>query len=363
MSRPLRVLLTADPELPVPPRLYGGIERIVALLANGLAARGHDVLLVAHRDSQTAARLVPYRHQNSRGPSRLSHAAVIARAAIRYRPDVVHAFSRLESLAGVLAFRTPTVMSYQRAVTPRSIVWGRRFGRGRLTFTACSARMLDGVRALAPWRVIHNAVDTSRFTFAPVVSADAPLVFLGRLEPIKGPHLAIEVARRTGRQLLLAGNVPQEHRRFFDESIRPYLDGDRVRYLGPVDDEAKRDLLASAAALLMPIQWDEPFGIVMAEALACGTPVIGLSRGAVPEVVDDGVTGFVCEEPEALIAAVGALSHLDRHACRLAAETRFSHTVLVEAYETLYREVVVTDARRVPAPAARHDSMAAGGER
>lgn len=364
MSGPLRVMLTADPELPVPPRLYGGIERIIALLAEGLAARGHDVVLVAHRESSAPGQLVAYARPDSHVFDRIRNAVTIGRAAVRYRPDVIHSFGRLESLALTFPLQTPKVMSYQRAVTPRSVVWGRRLGRGRVAFAACSERMLEGVHDLARWRVIYNAVDTTRYRFAPIVPADAPLVFLGRIEPIKGPQVAIEIARRTGRRLVLAGNVPAEHQLFFDEHVRPYLDGVRITHAGPVDDAAKSELLSSAAALLMPILWEEPFGIVMAEALACGTPVLGLARGAVPEVVEHGVTGYVCEDRESLGAAVADLHRLDRTACRRAAEARFSHTVLVDAYESLYRELAMqADARSAAVSAAGHGSVVAGGDR
>jgi glycosyltransferase involved in cell wall biosynthesis len=165
-------------------------------------------------------------------------------------------------------------------------------------------------------------------------------VFLGRIEEIKGPHLAIDVARETGRRLVIAGNVPDDHRAYFERTIAPHVDGRAVTFVGAVDDAEKNRLLGSAAALLMPVLWEEPFGIVMAEALACGTPVIGLARGAVPEVVDDGVTGFVCEDVRGMVQAVGRVSRLSRQACRSDAERRFSDTAIVDAYERLYREVV-----------------------
>jgi glycosyltransferase involved in cell wall biosynthesis len=187
--------------------------------------------------------------------------------------------------------------------------------------------------------VIPNAVPIDRYQFAPAVAADAPLVFLGRIEPIKGPEIAVDIARRAGRRLVIAGNVPDAYRRFFDDAIAPCVDGRQISYVGPVDDAAKNALLGTAAALLMPIQWDEPFGIVMAEALACGTPVVGLARGSVPEVVDDGVTGFVGATVEDLAAAVAKLDAIDRAACRRAAEERYSDAVVVSHYEALYRDV------------------------
>ena len=339
MPAPLRVVITADPDLPVPPRLYGGIERVIALLVDGLAARGHEVTLVAHQESRTAGRLVPYSQVRSNPLDVAINAGTVTRAVAGRRPDVVHSFGRLATLAPILPSRIPKLMSYQRAVTRRSIAWGRRLSRGSLTFVSCSWRLIEGLEADAPWRVVYNAVDVNRYVFAADVPADAPLVFLGRVEAIKGAHVAIDVARRAGRRLILAGNVPPEHQQYFEQSIRPHLNGTTVTYIGPVDDIAKSDLLSNAAALLMPVLWEEPFGIVMAEALACGTPVIGFARGAVPEVVENGVTGFVCRDESEMDEAVQRIASLSRTACRRDAEVRFSQKALVDGYESLYQEV------------------------
>ena len=348
----LQVLITADPELPVPPPLYGGIERIIATLVDGLVARGHRVTLVAHAASTTSCEVIPYSSRVGRSTAGAAEqAALIARATASRRPDVVQSFSRLAALLPILPMQVPKVMSYQRAITPGSVRWGRRLAGETLTFTACSAQMTGAVRTLAPWRIIHNGVPMDAFTPAASVPADAPLMFLGRIEPIKGTHVAIEVARRADRPLVIAGTVASEHRAYFDRAIAPSVDGDRVRYVGPVDDRAKNDWLGRCAALVMPIQWDEPFGIVMAEALACGTPVVAFERGAVPEVVDNGVTGFVCGDVAGMIAAVGRLHTIDRQACRAAAEARFSARSLVDAYEALYFELHDARARGAQQPA------------
>jgi glycosyltransferase involved in cell wall biosynthesis len=349
MGDSLRILLTADPELPVPPRLYGGIERVVSLLADGLSARGHDVMLLAHRDSQIAGRLQPYPSAGGRWGA-VRNAAAIARAVASFKPSVVHSFGRLATLAAVLPARVPKLMSYQRAVTERSVRWGRRLAGDSLTFVSCSHRLISGRADRSTWRVVHNAVDVSRYTFAPQAGSTAPLVFLGRIEHIKGTHVAIDVARRAGRQLVLAGNVPLAHQTYFDEQVRPHIDGKAVVYLGPVDDARKNALLSSAAALLMPVLWEEPFGIVMAEALACGTPVIGLARGAVPEVVRHGVTGFVCETPEEMTQAVSGVEGLSRRECRDSAEQRFSQAALVDGYTQVYRDVLARAGSRARVP-------------
>jgi glycosyltransferase involved in cell wall biosynthesis len=345
VTKSLRILVTADPEIPVPPRHYGGIERIIALLVDGLTARGHDVTLVAHPDSAAPCRLVPWRGLKSTSPvDTAANAAQVARAVWHFRPDVVQGFGRLGYLVPVLPLAVPKVMSYQRAITPRSVRLGGWLSRGTITWTGCSRRLIEPVQHLGRWTVIHNAVPVDRFECRTTAERDAPLMFLGRIEAIKGTHLAIDVARRAGRNLVIAGNVPDaaEHQEYFRSQVAPAIDGTNVVYAGAVDDREKSHLLSRSAALLMPVLWEEPFGIVMAEALACGTPVIGLSRGAFPEVVDEGVTGFACRDVDAMVAAVGRVDVLDRAACRRAAEQRFSGPALVAAYENLYARVVVS---------------------
>jgi glycosyltransferase involved in cell wall biosynthesis len=175
-----------------------------------------------------------------------------------------------------------------------------------------------------------------------VVDVDAPLVFLGRLERFKGAHSAIEIARRSGRRLVIAGNKVSDGPEpdYFDREIAPHIDDLRVRYVGPVDDRQKNALLGDAAAFLMPIEWEEPFGIVMAEALACGTPVIGFARGSVPEVVRNGVNGFACRGVDDAVAAVSRIFEIDRAVVRRDCEARFSDTAIVDAYIALYRDLL-----------------------
>ena len=200
--------------------------------------------------------------------------------------------------------------------------------------------MMEGVREIGDWTMIPNGVPLASYDFVPQVAPDAPLVFLGRIEEIKGPHHAIEIARKTGRKLVIAGNIPSEKQAWVDAIVLPHVDGEQVRYIGPVDDVQKNELLGAAAAFLMPIEWDEPFGIVMAEALACGTPVVGTRRGAVPEVVVDGETGFVADTVDDLVVAMARLDTIDRKACRKRVEQHYSDDVVVEAYLALYRRLV-----------------------
>lgn len=337
----MKILLTADPELPVPPIHYGGIERIIDLLAEGLVSRGHDVTLIAHAQSRTRAKLACYRTSNPGSLAGLaSHSALVSRTIALGAFDVVHSHSRLAYMAPVLGMRVPKLMSYQRKVTPRSISWARRLAGDTIEFSAVSHDMIANVQHLAPWHVVYNGVPMATYTFRAEVERSAPLVFLGRIEPIKGTHLAIEIAQRSGTPLVIAGNIPREHEEYFQTQIAPHIDGKSISYIGPVNDVEKNSLLGRARAFLMPIQWDEPFGIVMAEALACGTPVIGLKRGSVPEVVADGVTGFVCSDVNEMMQAIGRVDQLERAACRARAEAMFSEDTVVEGFLKIYRHLI-----------------------
>lgn len=336
----MRILLTADPELPVPPVLYGGIERIVDALARGLAERGHDVALVAREGSTCAAGpLFPWPAGDSRGAANtLRNAMHLGGAVRRFRPDVLHSFSRLAYMLPLLPGRLPKVMSYQRHTGGRQVTMAARLAGRSLRFTGCSEFICRQGRASGgDWTAVHNFVELDKFTFRADVPADAPLVFLSRLDRIKGADVAIEIARAAGRRLLLAGNhaTSGPDFEFWRDTIQPRL-GDGVEGVGEVDDARKNALLGGAAALLVPIRWDEPFGIVFAEALACGTPVISCPRGALPEIVDDGRTGFLVESVESGVAAVRRLGTISREACRRRAEEKFSSAVVVARYVDIY---------------------------
>jgi glycosyltransferase involved in cell wall biosynthesis len=343
----MRIALTADPELPVPPRLYGGIERIIDLLARGLEARGHTVTLFAHPASQSARDLVAWPGRSSRSASDTArNAALLTREVARRRFDLVHSFSRIAYLTPILPLPIPKLMTYQREISARSVKLGHILSRGTLHFSAISHQMTQPVERTGAWHWVYNGVDLDTYPFVAEPPQDAPLVFLGRIEPIKGPHLAVEIAARTGSRLVIAGNVPDPYRAWFEAEVQPHVDGERIRYIGPVDDAEKGQLLGAARALLMPIQWEEPFGIVMAEAMACGTPVLGLAHGAVPEVVADGVTGFVRGSVDELVEAAGRIGELNRLACRQRVEALFSDRTVVDGYLAVYGEMLRTRSRQ-----------------
>lgn len=341
----MRILIAADPILPVPPAGYGGIERIVDSLIGELRSRGHVVGLAA-LDGSTCAADAFFPWPAARVDNRfdtLRNVIALTRAARRFRPDVIHSFARLAYLFGLLPSRTPKIMSYQRHTSPAQVRPAVRLARkDSLHFTGCSEFICNQGRSPgAGWHPIYNFVDLAKIDFVPAVPADAPLLFLSRVESIKGPDIAIEIARSSGRRLLIAGNAPAggAEKVFFDQKVAPHLGRDGVEWIGEVGDVRKNELLGRCAAMIVPIQWDEPFGIVFAEALAAGTPVITCSRGALPEIIRPGTTGFFMRDIAEGVHAVLRVGELDRTACRVDAELRFSLRVCTDAYEKLYRSV------------------------
>lgn len=337
--------------LPVPPLGYGGIERIVAGLVREYRKLGHTVALLSKAGSacEADARFAWPSEQMRSLSGTVRNAFALRRAVRSFRPDLVHSFSRLAYLSVILPGGAAKVMSYQREVGARQVRTARRLAQGSLRFTGCSEFICaQGRRGGGAWRAIPNFVNVERYTFVARVPDDAPLVFLSRIESIKGPHLAIAIARRAGRRLILAGNrmTSGPEAAYFDLQIAPHLGKNGIEWIGEVDDAQKNVLLGSAAALVVPVQWDEPFGIVFVEAMATGTPVLACSRGALPEIVEPGRTGYFVTDEQDGAVAVGRLRFLDRAACRAVVEAQFSASVCAEQYLSLYQQMLD--------PAARH---------
>ncbi len=336
-----------DPVIPVPPRHYGGIERVIADVAEELIQRGHHVTLWAGPGSCTNGAVEAFGEEGEWSRwSNIRNTMTLTARFIRDhgRFDVIHNFGRLVYLFGVFPWNVPKIQTYMRTVNPENMRKASRLGAKRLHYTAVSGAIRDtGAPGGGDWSVIYNCADPTRYQFSGDINhASAPLVFLGRLDRCKGPHTAIEVARRLNRRLIIAGNispVPAEQK-FFADEIAPKLDGSLVSYVGPVDDKQKTALLGGAAAMLMPIEWEEPFPVVLPEALLCGTPVIAFGRGGVPEGIHDGRTGFICDTVEDMCAAVGRLCQINRATCRAEAERRFSGRAITSEYEALYRRVL-----------------------
>lgn len=325
----------------VPPPLYGGTERIVAWLTDALVDLGHEVTLFASADSHTRARLVPARDCAIRmDPAPLksdlaAHLAMLhqvrARAAefdvLHFHIDLLH-FPMFEEFAG----RTLTTLHGRLDLKDLEHAYRRWPAYPLVSISDDQRRPLP----FANWRgTVHHGMPESLLPFSPRANGGY-LAFLGRISPEKRPDRAIAIARATGMPLRIAAKVDDADRQYFRESIEPLLDDPLVEFVGEIGDADKARFLGDAAALLFPIDWPEPFGLVMIEAMACGTPVVAWNRGSVPEVLEDGVTGRIVDSLDAAAAAVREVVGYDRARIRATFERRFSATAMARRYEDLY---------------------------
>jgi len=336
----MRIALIAPPWTPVPPPLYGGIELIVDLLARGLQTAGHEVVLFTVGESTCP---VPRRWVLEKAEGARIGAAV---------PELRHVVHAYESVRDVDIVHDHTVFGPLYAQRfPRLPVVTTVHGPFNEELTDLYGIMAERVpvlcishdqRAMAPTvpvaRVIHHGVDASAF---PVGAGDGGYcLFLGRMAPEKGAHRAIAACRKAGVPLLMAAKMREAaERAYFEAEVKPLLSSD-IRYLGEVPHEDKLDLLARAMALVNPIRWHEPFGLVMLEALACGTPVLSFAEGAAPEIVEPGKTGFLCADESELAEAIGRVGELDRRDCRAAVEGYFSVERMVDEHLDFFGQVL-----------------------
>ena len=348
MKSPLRIALIPPLWTPVPPKTYGGIELMVHLLTESLVALGHDVTLFGTADSQTTARLQPVCERNMldfmaateacvyEAYANAAAARVLARAS---EFDVLHFHIGMHWLP--FATLTETRSLFTLHTFPS---YDDRWLAGNfpaVPLNAISRYQADQVTAATSrvLPVVYNGCDFSKFDF--YNEPGQYLAFLGRMSHDKNPLDAIRIAQRAGMPIILAGQPQQKkEEQYFQEHILPLIDGDRVRYIGPVNHEQKNDLLRNAAALLFPIQWPEPFGLVMIEAMACGTPVLGHALGSVAEVIDPGLTGHHATNIDEMHELLPATLALDRRVVRQHAESRFSVSRMVEEYVALYRTLL-----------------------
>jgi glycosyltransferase involved in cell wall biosynthesis len=332
----------------VPPRTYGGTELIVHVVTEELVARGHEVTLFASGDSVTSARLRSVTPRAVRYgeavPDTVGHAEYLQlanvqaafRAASDGAFDLVHNHAGIEGLVLAERSETPVVSTMHNPYVPETQSIWDAYPWFHHAVSAASARTFPTRGALPP--ILHG-IDVSSFDARHDRDGDY-LLFLGRFSPGKGADRAIEAALRAQRRLILAGKIDPANAEHVRRTIEPHIDGDRIRYVGEVDAPTKRSLLAGADALLFPIEWDEPFGLVMVEALSSGTPVIGYRRASVPEVIDDGRTGFVVDGLDGMVHAIGRIREIDRAACRAAAEARFTVGRMVDDVEAMYQTVL-----------------------
>jgi len=338
----MRIAQIAPLAEPVPPEMYGGTERVVSLLTEELVRRGHDVTLYASGDSQTSARLVPVIPK----ALRLSEEDVDPYVSLMLELgmafdeadqfDVIHSHVDYFALPFARHVRTPMVTTlHGRLDLPGLPTIYERYGEAPVVSISDNQRE---PLTCANWAAtVYNGTDLSRFTFNE--TGGDYFAFVGRICPEKNIEGAIDIARRTGVPLRIAAKVDPVDADYHESVVKPLMEAWQVEFLGELGDEDKDELLGSARALLFPVDWPEPFGLAMTEAMACGTPVLALRRGSVPEVVEDGVTGFVRDSEDELAAVAHDVDRLSRRACRDRVERHFSVEVMTDGYEAVYRSV------------------------
>jgi glycosyltransferase involved in cell wall biosynthesis len=327
----------------VPPKLYGGTERVVAWLVDQLVDLGHDVTLFASGDSRTRGKLHPVwpralrLGQKGADPNAASTLLLEAIAKRATEFDVIHAHIDWMSLPLLSRLGVPFLTTmHGRLDLPGLADVIREFPEANFVSISNHQRLpLSG----ANWSgTIQHGLPAD--LFSPSYERGSYLAFLGRFTVEKGPEDAIRIARAAGKPLRIAAKIPRAETAYFKTRIAPQVDGETVQLIGEVNDAKKQPFLAGAAGLLFPIDWPEPFGLVMIEAMACGTPVIAYRSGSVPEVIDDGVTGFIVKSEEEAVSAVNELSRLDRRKIRARFEQRFSAYRMARDYESLYQNLI-----------------------
>ncbi|MGC9526294.1 MAG: glycosyltransferase family 4 protein [Limnospira sp.] len=330
----------------VPPPAYGGTEAVVSTLTDELVRRGHDVTLFATGDSQTLAMLEPGCETGLRSlgvlpPEYAVYEQMQLSKAFKRAGefDLIHSHMDFAALPYASFTKTPVIHTIHGILTP--LVEQIYTQHRQQNFVSISNSQRREDLKLNYVATVYNAIATEQFKFYRKPDEPPYLAFLGRMSVEKGPHLAIAIAKRTGLPLKMAGKVDFENREFFDREVAPHIDGKQIEFLGEADTRLKNELMGRAIATLFPITWREPFGLVMIESMASGTPVIAMSLGSAPEVIADGKTGFLCENLEACVAAVAKVEKLDRRTCREHVEDNFSVRRMVDGYEAAYQQILI----------------------
>ena len=325
----------------VPPPTYGGIELVAGLLTDELVRRGHEVTLFASGDSVTLARLEAVHPQALRLDASVKECGIyemlqLARVYERAAEfDIIHSHMGCAALPYAGLVKTPTVHTLHGIFTPDN---EKMFTHARLQpYVSISYAQREPRLGLNYAATVYNGIDPDCYQFYPEHDSSPYLAFVGRMSPEKGPHLAIEVAKRYGWPLKLMGKVDVVDVQYFELQIKPQLDGHQIEYLGEASHDQKNALLGGAIATLFPITWREPFGLVMIESMAAGTPVIATALGSTPEVIDHGKTGFLCSSLEDYGAAIQQVATLNRQDCRDHVLRHFSVRCMVDGYEAVYR--------------------------
>jgi glycosyltransferase involved in cell wall biosynthesis len=340
----LRIAQVAPLYESIPPKLYGGTERVVSYVTEELVRRGHHVTLFASGDAQTGAELAPGCPRSLRlaGKPELGAALQLPMLCDVYdqaprRFDVIHSHIDFWSFPFAMRSPVPTIATMHGRLDVEE--FHPIYARYRSVPLVSIGDMQRAPLPLMNWiRTINHGLPRELLRFNP--GPGKYLAFLGRISPEKRPDIAIEVARRAGIPLKIAAKVDVVDREYFEGVIKPLLSPPDVEYIGEINDTEKSDFLGNALALMFTIDWPEPFGLAMIEALACGTPVIARPCGSVPEVIRPGIGGFIAASVDDLVAAVGKVSHLSRERCRQEFEERFTVDIMVDSYEEVYQQLI-----------------------
>jgi glycosyltransferase involved in cell wall biosynthesis len=335
--------MLAPPWITVPPPGYGGIEQVIALLAGELMERGNTVALFAAPGTESQAQVLSplegtHPDEIQMALYEVDHvASAFARIEEAEEPmDLIHDHSGFAAFAFADRIELPVIHTLHGPFTEETSAFYARHGHKAKAVALSRYQADQAPDQLDVVAVIGNPIIVGDFPLR--TEKDDYLLWIGRLTPDKGPERAIAAAREADAPLVIAGPVQPGNEEFFAQEVEPHVDGDQIRYIGEVGEE-KADLYAGARALLMPIRWPEPFGLVMTEAMACGTPVIAFAEGSAPEIVLDGETGFIVEDEGKMAAAVGRLGEIDPERCRESARERFDVAAVAEAYEDAYQRV------------------------
>ena len=335
--------MLAPPWITVPPPGYGGIEQVIALLAGELMERGNTVALFAAPGTESQAQVLSplegtHPDEIQMALYEVDHvASAFARIEEAEEPvDLIHDHCGFAAFAFADRIELPVIHTLHGPFTEETSAFYARHGHKAKAVALSRYQADQAPDQLDVVAVIGNPIIVGDFPLR--TEKDDYLLWIGRLTPDKGPERAIAAAREADTPLIIAGPVQPGNEEFFAQEVEPHIDGDQIRYIGEVGEE-KADLYAGARALLMPIRWPEPFGLVMTEAMACGTPVIAFAEGSAPEIVLDGETGFIVEDEGKMAAAVGRLGEIDPERCRESARERFDVAAVAEAYEQAYERV------------------------
>ncbi|QLE55719.1 glycosyltransferase family 4 protein [Nostoc sp. TCL26-01] len=328
----------------VPPPSYGGIELVVSHLTDELVRRGHEVTLFASGDSQTLADLAAVYPRALRLENNVQEYAAYETLQLSQvyenaaEFDIIHSHAGISALPLASLVSTPTVHTLHGNFTKDNRNVFSHHHKQPYVSISNAQRQIH----LNYIKTVYNGIELRDYPFIAQPKEPPYLAFLGRFSPEKGPHHAIAIAKQTGWRLKMAGKVDAVDLKFFEQEIAPHIDGQQIEYLGEITHTEKTELLGNAAITLFPITWQEPFGLVMIESMATGTPVIAMNLGSVPEVIDHGKTGFICQNYDEMSQMIPAAWELQRRCCREHIEHKFSVTQMVNEYEAVYEQIITS---------------------